>query len=159
MPDHDIDSRFWIGFVSDELDEDELLHGRLLVGRSRDGFYAGVDLWSEAEYVEQWREGLLRLRDGAATSCLITDATGIVGLYALYHEGLRLRVFERILILREDHDRFSLDDPYSIVRPLQTHNDEGQSLLIWECDFGGVLRFLDDGGPQLAAERMTAVPG
>jgi hypothetical protein len=85
--------------------ETEIL-GRICFGDFEEYFAANITFWSSDEYFAQWKDGLSRTCDGAATSCILTSVSrpemaNYLQTWPIYRFGSEVIFQNRLFMLDE----------------------------------------------------------
>lgn len=123
-------------------------YGQLRIGDHVETFLAPMSYWGELEYRRQWRTGLQRLSNGAASTCLVTSITdpkqsNFVRWWALYRDGDMVILQEHIHFLDES-PFFDAQNPYASVTPHVRTSDDGSTISEWSVKAANVFAAVDD---------------
>ncbi|MCL4229906.1 hypothetical protein KJZ61_04455 [Candidatus Dependentiae bacterium] len=102
--------------------------------------------WTIREYREQWINALQRLRT-EDISCIVqayvhilsSNYTGVT-MFTLFRSGLTLYIQYKALMSDSDQrllreKEFNIQTCYEFITPIRTHNEYGQELLVWSCNY------------------------
>lgn len=134
--------------------KDEVLRkfdGRVLCGEIEidgytESFFAPVDFWSKADYLESWKKSLaqgLRNRQHAVlmTSMHDPDICNFISYWVIYLEGKQAYIQNAVLFLEELHAPFVPDNINSYISKREEINEDGVEISQWKVDVSSVLDF------------------
>jgi hypothetical protein len=123
--------------------------GRIVIGDFRDTFYAPFDVWSAADYRNQWRLGVRRIVDGASSSCLVSglydpQASEFLVWWMLWNERGLVYIQNALRFYRDLPSEFDAKDPYAHVGDHHAVTAEGERISEWTAALSDLGRFLGD---------------
>ncbi|MEO7086494.1 MAG: hypothetical protein ABI442_18840 [Gemmatimonadaceae bacterium] len=127
-------------------------YGEITLGSFQERFIALVGYWSAQRYASHWRDALMRVVEGEATSCLITSLhdpadSHLLFWWPLYRIGDVVQVQNSILLFEQLSAPFDPDNPFRFVPARTTVSEEGQPISEWEVPVSDIKTFLDRGAP------------
>jgi hypothetical protein len=145
---------FSICFVHDEPAvsvKTDLRHeamGCITIGAFSEHFVSDITFWSMEEYSRQWREGLVRICDGHASSCLFTNVGNPE--HANYFEGWilyrlgadEIAIHNRLIFFSLLEQPFLFDAKYDVVPAYAAVGVDGERISEWRTSIGAIQRFL-----------------
>lgn len=105
-------------------------------GDFQEFFYASLSYWTEQAYIRQWRDALERVYYMEEPAALITDMHDpvdrecLINWWKLYPEGDMVYMYNQLLYLAI-WPTFSEKDPYKIMQPRSSFNEDGVKLSEW----------------------------
>jgi hypothetical protein len=110
----------------------------LVVGDGRVCFLVDLTHWSIPAYQHQWRTGIARLLEGAASSALMTAYRGggdsAHVMWALWRDNGHVYVQEQSVVSADLDAPFNPDDPYSHVGERIPASECALPIPEWRCD-------------------------
>lgn len=110
--------------------------GSIQIGDFRETLRVSLLSWNRLQYEQHWEEALRRLVGGADQSVLITSfvrpgLANCLEWWPLYREKDVVRIQNQWLFYDQRDVDFSEQNPWDLVRPLQTRNAEGFEISEW----------------------------
>jgi len=129
--------------------ETEIL-GKIRLGDFEEYFLADVTFWSADDYRAQWKVGLSRMCDGAATSCILTsvsnpEMTNYFQTWPIYRFESEVIFQNRLFMLDEVGEPFLFSRLYDVILPYSAVNEEGAALSQWKIPLRAIQEFLVTG--------------
>ncbi len=133
---------FRIEFYGDELISCGLVvgeprparRGTVFVGDNYEDFYAPLDVWPQARYVEQWEDALRRLRRGL-TSCFVIsvhppDIAQYIECWLVWRLESEYRVQNQCMFF-DVVGQVDPADPYDAIWPYSNQTEDGERISDW----------------------------
>ena len=114
-------------------------HGRITIDDFVEDFESPLWFWKTTDYERQWVQGIQRILDGKAKSCLMTSliepirtADYVFGAWwKLYLDGMNVIVQQQLLIGEVIGAEFDVADPYGSVPDYRATTAESEPLSSW----------------------------
>lgn len=141
-------NNFVITFTGEFLDDDPTMAvGLIQLGEFRESFCATLEYWTIKDYEESWNKALLRLTNGAATSCLITSFidplnANFLILWPLYRFGDEVAVQNQLLFSDQLSHVFDPTAPWESIHPYSAIDGDGRNISEWRIQMTDLREFL-----------------
>jgi CdiI N-terminal domain len=135
--------------------------GQITIGKFQEAFSMPLDSWSKEDYVQQWRDGLERIKMHNL-SCLVTSIENLasgyptVELWTLHKQGDSLFFHNQLLFdetvscCSEQLSKFSSENCYEFINPRvadeenRAINEDGDRISEWSLNMKEFLNQLDE---------------
>jgi hypothetical protein len=124
-----------------------LMVGQIEIGSFKEFFESSMSYWNKEQYIDQWKNGLIRIIGGDNESCLITSIYDPShSIFSFWWTLFRLEntvIFQnQLLFLKDFKGKFDPSNPYQHIKKREIADDEGQQISEWEISKTEIELFL-----------------
>ena len=124
-----------------------MLRGTIVAGTLREDFESSLSWWSAPSYKRHWREAILRLILGSASTAIITNCTdphssNFITWWPGYRIGSDAVFQQQILFVDDLSGSFDPSSPFGHVAERESETEDGIPISEWRVPLDDLADYL-----------------
>lgn len=120
---------------------------RISVGDFTEEFLASMSYWDRSKYEKQWAEGLFKIIQGEAKSCLVAcmydpENANFISIWSLYNLHNAVVVQNNLIFIDELDTKFNERNLYLSIPERETVTEDGEPISEWYTSKEEIMDYL-----------------